>query len=134
MGLKPTGAMLANAGRGSAGARDAPSKERGQIEQGQAKGTPEQSPEMKSLVARFQQAMGRIKALEASKATEAGALKKATIAAGNLSAGPKGIVAANAALDLVEAQIERHAARRGHSGGRRTAGSQEAGERCPASA
>ena len=65
-----------------------------------------QSAEMKTLVARFQAVMARIKALEASKAPDAGALKKATIAAGNLSTSPKGIVQANAALDQVEAQIE----------------------------
>ncbi len=91
LGLKPTAAMLAKAGGagGSVATRDAPAK----------------APEMKSLVSRFQEVMGRIKALEAGKAPETGELKKAAIAAGNLSTSPKGIVAANAALDKVEAQI-----------------------------
>ena len=103
LGLKPTPAMAGHAGGGgSAGTHDAPSKVPGQAPPAQAKA---KSPEMTSLVARFQELMGRIKALEASKAPDAGALKKATIAAGNLSTSPKGIVDANAALDRVEAQI-----------------------------
>jgi len=103
LGLQPTPAMAGHAGGGgSAGTHDAPSKVPGQGPPAQAKA---KSPEMTSLVARFQELMGRIKALEASKAPDAGALKKATIAAGNLSTSPKGIVAANAALDQVEAQI-----------------------------
>jgi hypothetical protein len=104
LGLKPSPAMVASAG-GSARVGDAPPKAPGQVAQEQAKGTPARSPEMASLVARFQEVMGRIKALEASKAPEAGALKMATIAADKLSTSPKGIVAAGAALDQVEAQI-----------------------------
>ena len=103
LGLAPTPAMLANAGGGSAKTHDAPPKAPGQA--APAKAAPAKSPEMASLVARFQEVMGRIKALEALKAPQAGALKKATIAAGNLSTSPKGIVSANAALDKVEAQI-----------------------------
>ncbi len=94
LGLTPTRAMLTNGGAGAAG------------ESAAAPQAPPKAPEMKSLIARFQEVMGRIKALEAKKAPEAGALKKAAIAAGNLSTSPKGIVAANAALDKVEAQIE----------------------------
>jgi hypothetical protein len=60
---------------------------------------------MTSLIARFQEVMGRIKALEAQKIPGAAALKLATIAAGNLSTSPKGIVAANAALDKVVKQV-----------------------------
>jgi hypothetical protein len=56
---------------------------------------------MTSLITRFQEVMGRIKALETGKVPGATALKLATIAAGNLSTSPKGIVAANAALDKV---------------------------------
>jgi hypothetical protein len=60
---------------------------------------------MTSLITRFQEVMGRIKSLEAAKVPGAAALKLATIAAGNLSTSPKGIVAANAALDKVVKQI-----------------------------
>src|SRR5204863_10089895 len=66
---------------------------------------PQKSPEMSSLITRFQEVMGRIKALEAQKAPGAAALKHATIAAGNLSTSAKGIVAANAALDKVVRQL-----------------------------
>ena len=86
LGLKPTAAMAPTA---------VPPK-----------APPAKSPEMQSLVTRFQELMGRIKALEARKAPEAADLKKASVAAGNLATSPKGIVAANAALDKVEAQIE----------------------------
>jgi hypothetical protein len=85
--------------------RAAPPKAPAHAEPGRAQAAPAKSPEMQSLVVRFQKVMERIKALEAGKAPEAGELKKATIAAGNLSTGPKGIVGANAALDQVEARI-----------------------------
>lgn len=70
-----------------------------------ARGSGAQSAEMKALVARFQEVMGRIKALPPALATTAAALKKAAIAAGNLSTSAKGIVLANAALATVEAQL-----------------------------
>jgi hypothetical protein len=92
LGLKPTAAMAAGAN-----ARVAP-----------AAAKPEAKPksaEMTSLIARFQEVMGRIKALEAKKIPGAAALKLATIAAGNLSTSAKGIVAANAALDKVVKQV-----------------------------
>jgi hypothetical protein len=100
LGLKPTRAMLAAAGKG------APPGSPAESEHAPAKSAPAQAPGMKELVARFQAVMVRIKSLEAAKAPQAGALKKATIAAGNLSTSPKGIVQAHAALDQVEAQIE----------------------------
>ncbi len=70
------------------------------------KGDAMKSPEMQTLIARFQQVMATIRTLEADKLPQSAALKKAAIAAGNLSTSPKGIVQANAALDQVEAQIE----------------------------
>ena len=92
LGLKPTAAM--RAGRGENAAQNATKPP-----------APQKSPEMSSLIGRFQEVMGRIKALEAQKAPGATALKLATIAAGNLSTSAKGIVAANAALDKVVGQL-----------------------------
>jgi hypothetical protein len=84
LGLKPTGAVSSG---------------------GAAKVTGMQSPEMKALIARFQGVMVDIKALEAAQAPEAAALKKAAVAAGNLSTSARGVLQANAALDQVEAQV-----------------------------
>lgn len=92
LGLKPTAEM-------TAAKSTAPTP---------AAGKPEakpKSPEMTSLIARFQEVMGRIKSLEANRIPGAAALKLATIAAGNLSTSPRGIVAANAALDKVVKQL-----------------------------
>jgi hypothetical protein len=82
---------------------------------GAAKGTGMQSPEMKALIARFQRVMTDIKALEVPQAPEAAGLKKAAIAAGNLSTSAKGIVQANAALDAVEARVRDAKAKAGSS-------------------
>ena len=92
LGLKPTTAMTAGAGANTPPTATKPDAR-------------PKSPEMASLITRFQEVMGRIKALEADKVPGAAALKLATIAAGNLSTSPKGIVAANAALDTVVKQI-----------------------------
>ena len=102
LGLTPTPAMMANAGRLGEDARRAA---QGARSGAPAKAAPQKSPEMASLIGRFQEVMGRIKALEAQKAPGATALKLATIAAGNLSTSAKGIVAANAALDKVVRQL-----------------------------
>jgi len=101
LGLKPTAAMTA--GRGENAAQNATKPAPPQNATKPA--APQKSPEMSSLITRFQEVMGRIKALEAQKAPGATALKLATIAAGNLSTSAKGIVAANAALDKVIGQI-----------------------------
>ena len=92
LGLKPTSAMTAGGGVNTPPTATKPDAR-------------PKSPEMASLIARFQEVMGRIKALEAGKVPGAAALKLATIAAGNLSTSPKGIVAANAALDKVVKQL-----------------------------
>jgi hypothetical protein len=92
LGLKPTAAMTPGKGAVTPPTATKPDAR-------------PKSPEMTSLIARFQEVMGRIKGLEAGKVPGAAALKLATIAAGNLSTSPKGIVAANAALDKVVKQI-----------------------------
>ena len=92
LGLKPTSAMTAAGGVNTPPTATKPDAR-------------PKSPEMTSLITRFQEVMGRIKGLEAGKVSGATALKLATIAAGNLSTSPKGIVAANAALDKVVKQL-----------------------------
>lgn len=88
LGLKPTTAM---SGAGAVAT---------------AKDSGAQAPDMKALVARFQNVIGQIKGLESAKVPGAAALKKAAIAAGNLATSPEGIVQANASLAQVEAQLQ----------------------------